>query len=56
MSAKEIIGTAVAVFIGTLLALAIAGVYLKSQLSAATGSGSTIGSLLSIFSKPSTGT
>jgi len=39
----------VAVAVGGLIALAIAGVYLKSQLSSATAGNSTIGTLLSLF-------
>lgn len=52
MNHKEFIGTTLAVAIGTLVALALAGLYLKSQLSAATSGNSTVGTLLSLFAKP----
>ncbi|HEX3626700.1 MAG TPA: hypothetical protein VH280_14905 [Verrucomicrobiae bacterium] len=49
MSAKLFIGTALAVAIGTLIALAIAGVYAKQQLATATTGSTTLGSVLSLF-------
>lgn len=54
MTAKQFLGATLAVAIGTTIALAVAGVYLKQQLSAATAGNSTIGNLLALFggSKP----
>ena len=49
MNARDFFLQVVAVAIGTTIALAIAGVYLKSQLSATAGSGTTLGTLLSLF-------
>lgn len=55
MSAKLFIGTTLAVLIGTTIALAIAGMYAKTQLTAATTGNSTLGSVLSLFGyKPTT--
>ena len=54
MSTRDFFLTLFAVAAGTTIALAIVGVYLKSQFSSATGTGSTIGNFLSLFSKPST--
>ena len=53
MNARDFFLTLFAVAIGTLIALAITGVYVKGQLASATAGNSTIGSLLSLFgSKP----
>lgn len=56
MSHKQFIGSIIAVAIGTLIALAVAGLYVKSQLASATSGNSTIGTLLSLFSKAPAGT
>ena len=56
MKTRDFFLHTVAVAIGTTIALAIAGLYLKSQFSSATGSGSTIGNLLSLFSRPAAST
>lgn len=48
MSARDFFLYTVAVAIGTTIALAIAGLYLKSQLSATAGN-STLGAILSLF-------
>ena len=48
MNAKEFLLTTVAVMIGTTIALAIAGLYVKSQITTATSGSSTISSLLSL--------
>ena len=51
------IGTALAVAIGTTIALAIAGLYVQNQVTAATATSTTIGSILSLFGfKPTTTT
>lgn len=52
MKAHEFILYTLAVAIGTTVALAVAGLYVRSQLTSATGTGTTLGSLLSLFSKP----
>ena len=49
MNGKEFVGTLIAVAIGTTIALAIAGIYLQSQLSAASSTNSTLGTILSLF-------
>jgi hypothetical protein len=49
MNGKEFVGTVIAVAIGTTLALAIAGMYVQSQLNAAQSSNSTLGTILSLF-------
>jgi hypothetical protein len=49
MNGKEFVGTVLAVAIGTTIALAIAGLYVQSQISAASSSNSTIGTILSLF-------
>ena len=54
MSTRDFFLTLTAVAIGTTIALAIAGVYLKSQLSASAGGNSTLGTILSFLTpKPS---
>ncbi len=49
MNTRDFLLTLAAVAIGTTIALAIAGVYVKSQLSASAGSGTTLGTILSLF-------
>ncbi|MGB7767440.1 MAG: hypothetical protein WBN22_01105 [Verrucomicrobiia bacterium] len=51
MNARDFFLTLFAVAIGTTIALAIAGLYLKSQLSTSAGSG-TLGTILSLFTSP----
>jgi len=54
MNGRDFTLTAAAVAIGTLIALAIAGLYLKSQLNSATASNTTVGKLLALFAPAST--
>ncbi|MGH8023186.1 MAG: hypothetical protein ACRED1_06375 [Limisphaerales bacterium] len=54
MKIGEFILMTLAVAIGTLAALAIAGLYVKSQFSSASSGGSTINTILSLFSTPTT--
>lgn len=57
MSPRSFILHTLAIAVGTLAALAIAGLYVKSQLSSATSGNSTVGTLLSLFgSKPAAST
>jgi hypothetical protein len=56
MSTRDFFLTLAAVAIGTTVALAIAGVYVKSQLAASTGSGTTLGTILGLFGRPASGT
>lgn len=49
MNGKEFVGMVLAVAIGTTIALAIAGVYVQGQLSAASSSNTTLGTILSLF-------
>jgi hypothetical protein len=49
MDGKQFFGTLLAVAIGTLIALAIAGMYVQAQVSAATAGSSTLGTILSFF-------
>ena len=50
MNTRDFALTLLAVTIGTTIALAIAGLYLKQQFAASTSSSTTLGSLLSLFS------
>jgi hypothetical protein len=50
MTWRDFALTLMAVTIGTTIALAIAGLYLKSQLNSATGTGSTLGKILALAS------
>jgi hypothetical protein len=54
MSGKLFIGTTLAVAIGTLIALAIAGLYVQNTVTAATTTNTTLGSILSLFGYKST--
>lgn len=56
MSTREFFLYIFAVAIGTTIALAIAGLYVKAQLSAATTGNSTVGALLSLFGSKPAGT
>lgn len=49
MNAKTFLLLVIAIIIGATVALGIAGLYLKTQVTAATSGNSTIGSLLSLF-------
>lgn len=49
MSPRSFFLHTIAVAVGTLAALAISGLYVKSQLSSATSGNSTIGTILSLF-------
>ena len=49
MSGKDFVLTTLAVAIGGLIALAIAGVFVKQQVSQATAGNSTLGKILNLF-------
>lgn len=49
MNGKEFVGMVLAVAIGTTIALVIAGLYVQSQVTAATAGNSTLGTILSLF-------
>ena len=51
MSIRDFFLTLLAVAIGTTVALAIAGLYVKQQVASSSGSG-TLGAILNLFSKP----